>query len=126
MLERFGEELIDELAREAGDVLDSPLWERVRAARQIMAEAAFEAPMGGGDGIPELVRGRVDLAFLEPDGWVLVDYKSDDRRADGFDERLREYRNQLEVYSKAWERASGVRVKERVLYFTLDGESASW
>ena len=126
LLARFGDELIEELCHEVSAVLESRLWERVRASRQVLAEAAFEVPRPGSRGVPEIVHGSVDLAFLEDDGWVLVDYKSDDRRTDGFARRAGKYRRQLELYADAWERASGEPVRERMLYFTLDGGKVAW
>jgi hypothetical protein len=51
-----------------------------------------------------LVEGVVDLAFEEPDGWVVVDYKSDRVLAVEGEER---YRRQIALYASAIRRATG-------------------
>ena len=53
-------------------VAASKIWQRAREARQCLTEVPFI--MAGKDGV---VRGVIDLAFEEADGWVLVDYKTD-------------------------------------------------
>jgi ATP-dependent exoDNAse (exonuclease V) beta subunit len=90
------------------------------------AEAPFEIldehGGGGGDrgdaGVPVLLRGAIDLVFEEPDGWVLLDYKTDEPGAGGWDALAALYAPQVELYAKAWERGTGFKVKERGVYFT--------
>ena len=61
-----------------------------------------------------LVQGVVDCAFMEDDGWVLVDYKTD-RVED--EEAFREaYRPQLKWYAEAVRELTGKPVKETWLY----------
>jgi ATP-dependent helicase/nuclease subunit A len=55
-----------------------------------------------GDG--SLVEGRVDLAFREGDGWVLVEFKTDSA------DQLR-YRRQLRIYASALREATGLPVR---------------
>ena len=52
----------------------------------------------------QLVEGIVDLAFEEPEGWVVVDYKSDRVLAVEGEER---YRRQIALYASAISRATG-------------------
>ena len=63
--------------------------------------------------------GTVDLLFHEPDGWVIVDYKTD-RVQDG-SELTKKYAVQLGLYQKAMELVLGEPVKQAYIYsFTLD------
>ncbi len=71
-------------------VMRSNLWRRARAAARCLTEAPFVVTLPEG-----VVRGVIDLAFEEADGWVLVDYKTDQA---GIGELLEKYRPQLESY----------------------------
>ena len=53
-----------------------------------------------------LVEGVVDLAFEEPGGWIVVDYKTDREIAVAGEER---YRRQLALYASAVAQATGSR-----------------
>lgn len=72
----------------------------------------------GENGFPKeetvLIQGIVDAFFEEPDGLVLLDYKTDVIKEP--DELVRRYRVQLDYYQEALESLTGKRVKERVLY----------
>jgi hypothetical protein len=73
-----------------------------------------------------VLEGVIDLAFREPDGWVVADYKTDVGTDPEFAKREAAYRRQVDLYAEAWERLSGERVKERVLFFTTQGRIESW
>ena len=61
-----------------------------------------------------ILQGMIDCAFLEGDGWILLDYKTDRiREEDAFTEA---YRPQLEWYAKALRELTGKPVKESWLY----------
>ena len=51
-----------------------------------------------------LVEGRVDLAFRDEAGWVVVEFKTDSA------DQLR-YRRQLQLYAAALRQATGLPVK---------------
>ncbi len=89
-------------------VMRSNLWRRARAAARCLTEAPFVVTLPEG-----VVRGVIDLAFEEADGWVLVDYKTDQA---GIGELLEKYRPQLESYRDCW-RSVGP-VKEVGIYAT--------
>ena len=61
-----------------------------------------------------ILQGMIDCAFLEGDGWILLDYKTDRIR----DEQAftGEYRPQLEWYAAALRELTGKPVKESWLY----------
>lgn len=63
-----------------------------------------------------LVQGTVDACFLEQDGMVLVDYKTDHVRAGREQELAARYRRQFELYREAIQRLTGRPVKEAILY----------
>ena len=67
------------------------------------------------------MQGIIDVYFEEPDGLVVLDYKTDHvRKAEELTEK---YHAQLDYYSKALEQMTGKRVKEKVIYsFTLKEE----
>jgi ATP-dependent helicase/nuclease subunit A len=65
-----------------------------------------------------LIRGVIDLAFREPAGWVIVDYKTDPRAEQQLPSLVDRYRPQVEQYAAAWERMIGEPVIERGLLFT--------
>ena len=62
-------------------VMESAIWQRAAASPQRLVEVPFQTLLAPdkptkGD-IPTLLRGVIDLVFLEPHGWVIVDYKTD-------------------------------------------------
>jgi ATP-dependent helicase/nuclease subunit A len=74
----------------------------------------------------EVLEGIIDLAFQEPDGWVIADYKTDVGTDPEFPARVDSYRRQVDLYAKAWTHLTGEPVKERVLFFTSQGRVESW
>ena len=69
-------------------------------------------------GLPTIVRGVIDLAFFEPPGWVIVDYKTDRIAFGQVPAAVEHYRAQVETYADAWQEMLGQPVHERGLYFT--------
>ncbi len=101
-------------------VLAGEIWARAGRARKVLVEAPFGF-VRETDGRKVLLRGAVDLAFLEDDGWVLVDYKTDSTGGGRLEELVEHYAPQLKLYAGAWEAASGEKVKETGLHFTGPG-----
>jgi len=72
-----------------------------------------------GDLVPVLVRGVVDLAFREPAGWVILDWKTDAARTPAeLAARVRHYAPQVRLYGGIWSRITGEPVTELGLFFT--------
>lgn len=68
-----------------------------------------------------LVQGIIDVYFEEPDGLVVLDYKTD--RVKTGQELIDRYHGQLDYYAKALEQATKKCVKEKIIYsFTLGQE----
>jgi ATP-dependent helicase/nuclease subunit A len=96
----------------------SRLWKRAQSASRRLAEVPFALGLGGATWL----EGVVDLAFREPDGWVLVDYKTDRGDDPEFPTRRLAYREQLRRYADAWTRLTGEPVKERMILWTRQGK----
>ena len=85
-----------------------------------MKTFGFEGEMGGLEGDLTLIQGIIDAFWIEEDGIVLLDYKTD--HVDSEKELVDRYRAQMELYGEALERVYGgkenpaMRVKERLIY----------
>jgi ATP-dependent helicase/nuclease subunit A len=101
---------------------------------ELVARAGL-VPLAGGRpvvpvaGAPVFLSGAVDLLFKEKEGWVIADFKTDrlpeglagGGREDGekaLDILVGQYRPQVRLYSRFWEKITGEGVKESGLYFT--------
>lgn len=123
---------LDELVALVERVTRSAIWARAQRATRRLIEAPFcvafdpaEAAEPGAVGAIEVVEGVIDLAFREDDGWVICDFKTD-RVTGPYADRLEQYRRQVDMYAACWERLTGERVKERVLFLTQDGQEVVW
>ncbi len=102
-------------------VMASPVWSRAAASGTRLTEVPFylsrDTDGDNGKQIPTLISGVIDLAFKEPDGWVIVDYKTGGRQAEDAENLAEHYRPQIELYSECWESITGSSVKEKGFYF---------
>ncbi len=64
-----------------------------------------------------LLQGVVDLAILEPDGIILLDFKTDRVTEETVDQAAQGYRLQVEAYAQALSRIYALPIKEKLLYF---------
>lgn len=100
----------------------SPLGKRALNAENIRREFKFSVLLpadlvyGRGEG-EVLLQGVIDLFFEEPDGIVLVDFKSDRVTAATRAARAEEYEGQLNAYAEALTRITGKPIKEKRLFF---------
>ncbi len=111
---------LDTLIELVDRVLDDELWSRAHRARRRLVEQPFVVERDGGD-VAEYLEGVIDLAFLEDDGWTVVDYKTDRGDDPALDERLERYRAQIRLYARALEHLSGEPVARRILWFVRGG-----
>ena len=109
-----------ELRRVVPDALDtvervmaSDLWQRALAAEELLVEVPFAVRLAGDDGTPRVLHGVIDLAFRGPDGWELVDYKTD--QADVATLAAR-YGEQVRQYAAQWTAATAVDVSYAGLF----------
>ena len=116
--------LAGDLAATAVASLAAEPWRRATTARYRLAEVPLYA-LDAEDGTPTVVRGVVDLAFEEEDGWVLVDYKTTAVRREYYEPLKAYYAPQVREYARLWEAATGTRVKEIGLLFVDTGNRES-
>ena len=144
---RAADHVLAEIPFAAPGVLESPgVPDPARAGFSAAGRAASGRPQldlfareerGGAESAPgagvaaparpvRVLEGVIDLAFREPDGWVIADYKTDVGSDPDFARRQRAYRRQVELYAEAWTRLTGEPVKERILFYTTQGRIESW
>ena len=80
----------------------------------ILTDAAQYVPGAAGEQV--MMQGVVDCFWLEEDGIVLVDFKTD-KTPYGPAERAAHYKPQLDAYAAALSRIYNLPVKEKILYF---------
>lgn len=120
------------LTKEQGELIDisqiekfakSSLANRMRAAEKkqmLYREKTFVMSLLEG---PIFVQGVIDAFFIEEDGIVLIDYKTD--RVETKEELCGRYEKQIDLYRDAIERAMDKKVKESLLYSFFLGEEVS-
>ncbi|HEV2352888.1 MAG TPA: 3'-5' exonuclease, partial [Puia sp.] len=110
----IGKEGVEEAVKMALPALQSPLLQRARDSKK----AFRELPLTIKDEDGTYLNAVLDLAFLDQNEWVIVDYKTDQ-----YPEKLKEkYRQQLGYYRKLLETATHHKVKEAHLYFLRSGQ----
>ncbi len=86
----------------------------LRAARAARVEREFDFLMAVEDLV---VRGQIDLWFVENGGLVIVDYKTDAVTGPEAHQRAQEYAWQLRLYAMALEKLTGLPAREAWLHF---------
>ncbi len=106
-----------EMISTVDSVVASRIWLRAERSPNIYTEIPFETASGQSP-IPTITRGVIDLCFEEADGWVIVDYKTDDIQAADIESATAFYRPQLLSYAEFWQSITGHVVIETGLLFT--------
>ena len=108
----------------------SDLGKRMRSCPRMLREFKFSLLCdaaeiyGAAAGEQLLLQGVVDCCLDEPDGLVIIDYKTDRvRTAQEIQERGKRYRGQILSYARAMERIHGKKVKQCLLYFITPGKT---
>jgi ATP-dependent helicase/nuclease subunit A len=101
-------------------VTGSDLWRRALESERALVEVPFALGLEGASG-DAVVRGRVDLAFREQGGWVIVDYKTDAVGKAAVPAAAARYAPQVRAYAEAWRRVTGEAVREAGLFFVSAG-----
>lgn len=123
------------------EVLDSELWQRSQRAKQRLFEIPIMLVQGNQDTTNQsveeqtmsetastvseyqpnkgylLVKGVIDFAFEEEDGWVIVDFKTDQVDERKMGQFVRFYTPQVQAYAQAWKKEFDIPVKEAGIYF---------
>ena len=74
-----------------------------------------------GAAVPEVVAGTIDLTYLTPEGWRVVDYKTDEGLS--LDAATR-YRAQVSAYEQAWTMVTGMATTGTLASIRLETGSA--
>jgi ATP-dependent exoDNAse (exonuclease V) beta subunit len=110
-------ERAEELASLCRGLLAHPFLDRIRKAKRLFREVPFSVSYE-----EKIVEGKIDLLFEEPDGWVIVDYKTDDVSGEAVDKRFQMYGEQGKWYARAVANTSAGAVKEVTFFFVRAGE----
>lgn len=92
-------------------------------SRWSMGSVRVEVPVEATRGDGSRLRGRMDLLVDTPDGWVLVDHKSNPGGVVQDDSLVQEHGPQLAAYADAVYAATGRQVLERWLYLPVAGRA---
>ena len=114
----LGTNRTDELLDTVASVAKSDVWKRAQSSQRCYSELPFDTTITTADGIPQLIRGVIDLIFEEADGWVIVDYKTDDITEDQIISAINYYESQLETYARFWTEITDFQVHELGFYLT--------
>ena len=110
------------------ELFASPLGKRILNAKKINREFKFsilcpaDKFFGGDCADSVLLQGVIDCFIEEPDGLVIIDYKTDNVKGEAAYERAEVYWPQLRAYAYAIEKITGKKVKECALYFLNAGK----
>lgn len=119
-----GEDKLSELTAAASADLDrflsSSIWRSLCDSDAVYAEIPFSVRSedSGVSGVPGVLAGIIDLVFRKENGWVLVDYKTDQITPLALVDR---YGNQLAAYASSWEKLTGEKVISRGFYAVSEG-----
>ena len=93
-------------------------WIGVRWPKHTMhPEIPVQATLSNG----QVLNGRIDLLLDTPDGWILIDHKSNPQGASVWEKLAEKYAGQLEAYAGAVAQATGRPVIERWLFLPVSG-----
>ena len=100
----------------------SSVYSRILKAREVRREMRFLTEIPASTLNAELedtdasiiVQGAVDMCFIEDDGIVVLDFKTD--RVEDINELAVTYGEQLSIYSKACQKIFSKPVKEKIIY----------
>lgn len=107
-------------------VEETDLWKRSAESSERHVEIPFALNRAEVGGAPEVLEGVIDLVFLDADGWVVADYKTDQGDDPEFQNRVHQYRAQVDLYARSWTELTGESVQTRALIFTSQGRVETW
>jgi ATP-dependent helicase/nuclease subunit A len=92
---------------------DSTIGNRLIQSKKVKREVPFTYKYNNN----LYIQGIIDLYFIEKDSIVIVDYKTDKINPSNEELLVEEHREQVKLYAEALEKITGVKVKEKYLYF---------
>ena len=108
----------------------SDLYRRLMAENKVRREFKFSVLVPAKEYFPVaedapeenvLLQGVIDCLIETPEGFVVLDFKTDRIKKGGEDERAEKYRPQLAAYARAVQEIYGKPVRDCVLYFFHTG-----
>ena len=100
------------------------IFRRILSAKTVKREMRFLTELPANRIAPQLdkrfegekiiVQGAVDVCFIEDDGVVVLDFKTD--RVDNPNALVEAYGKQLNIYAKACEKIFEMPVKQKIIY----------
>lgn len=105
------------------DFLKTPVGQKLRNASHVLREFKFSILDDAEKYYPNvrdeqiLLQGVVDCAIIEQDGITVIDFKSDKVTNDTIQDRVENYRSQIQAYASALARIYSLPIKSAVLYF---------
>ncbi len=106
---------------------ESSLWEQIQDSAEVHAEVPYASASSLEQAMPKIDRGVIDLVFRAPQGWWLVDYKTQrlstgdakswDRMTSAL---LAQYQPQLSAYIRHWQHVTQELVVVTGLWLTQD------
>ncbi len=121
-------DLVEAALQTVGTVTRSEIWSRAKNSCRMLVEVPFAQclpPEAMNANCPTMLRGVIDLAFRERDGWVIVDYKTDPVTTEQQADVIAHYQGQVDLYAKCWTSLLEEPVSEKGLFFTSTGEYVS-
>jgi ATP-dependent helicase/nuclease subunit A len=109
---------LDDALEMVETVQKSQIWKRALSSKRRFTELPLQLLASNGGDVPVIERGTIDLVFLEPAGWVIVDYKTDQHAPGTLSGLTEHYRPQVEHYAGAWRKLVAEPVQELGLLFT--------
>ena len=111
------EQFIDDALSALSSLRESPLWQEIQESNAVYTEVPFATQLNT-ESPPAILRGIIDLAINKPEGWKLVDYKTDAIPESDPNFLTKKYARQVETYAEHWEALSGETVFEKGIWST--------
>lgn len=108
-----------------------PLGQRLLKAANVQRELPFSLTIPATEIYEDLeayeekvlLQGVIDCMWYEDDGWILLDYKSDNIKLEEITEFVQRYQGQINLYARAVETIRKQPVKEKYLYLFSLGKA---
>lgn len=99
---------------------NSEIWTEIRASETVYTEVSFAVSQAENTPSPcEIIRGVIDLVYRLPEGWKIVDYKTNAVKTDEEVNALCEQTaDQVNTYARHWANFTGERVVAKGLWLT--------
>ncbi len=113
MVEELNDAEAARLERVPALVESTESWKKLMASGSAQWELTVMLRQDGGEHA-KLLEGVIDAAVQTPDGWTVVDWKTDDVEEDEWAARAAGYKNQIEAYSHSINALSGSKVSAQL------------